>query len=119
MRSDSNDTKTPEIDERRREIALFRYGVIADLVHLEPHHRGLYAELTKKAAHEYTIPGSLRRHVAPETMRGWLRDYRRGGFDALVPRVRADQGSTRSIPLHVVDLLCQMKDDCPALSIPI
>jgi transposase InsO family protein len=118
MDTDSNDTQATETDERRREIALFRYGVIADLVHLEPHHRGLYALLAKKAEADYTIPGSLRRHVAPETMRGWLRVYRRGGFDALVPRVRADHGSTRSIPPHVVDLLCQLKDDVPDLSVP-
>jgi putative transposase len=45
--------------------------------------------------------------------------YRRGGFDALVPRPRADQGSTRSIPAAVVDLLCQLKDDEPALTIPL
>jgi hypothetical protein len=51
-------------------------------------------------------------------MRGWLRAYRRGGFDALVPRVRADHGSARSIPPHVVDLLCQLKEDSPELSIP-
>jgi putative transposase len=118
MQNDSNDPQTLDIDERRREVALFRYGVIADLVHLEPHHRGLYALLQKKAEQEFTIPGSLRRHVALETMRGWLRAYRRGGFDALVPRVRADQGSARSIPAQVVDLLCQMKEDSPELSIP-
>ena len=118
MSTASNDTHTPELDERRRETALFRYGVIADLVHLEPNHRGLYALLASKAEAEYTIPGSLRRHVAPETMRGWLRAYRRGGFDALVPRVRADHGSARSIPPHVVDMLCHLKDDTPELSIP-
>lgn len=107
----------PSHDERR-EVALFRYGIIADMVHLEVHHRGLYALLRDKAAREYTIPGSLRRRVASETIRGWLRAYRKGGFDALVPRVRADHGSTRSIPTHVVDLLCQLKDDTPALTIP-
>lgn len=118
MQDDSNDPKALDTDERRREVALFRYGVIADLVHLEPHHRGLYALLVKKGEQEFNIPGSLRRRVAPETMRGWLRAYRRGGFDALVPRVRADQGCARSIPPHVVDLLCQMKEDTPELSIP-
>jgi transposase InsO family protein len=118
MHPHPDDTLRGEPDARRREIALFRYGVIADLVHLAPHHRGLYAALEQKAAQDYTIPGSLRRHVAAETMRGWLRDYRRGGFDALVPRVRADQGNTRSIPSAVVDLLCQLKEDEPALSIP-
>ena len=118
MQTDSHPTQAPETDERRREVALFRYGVIADLVQLEPNHRGLYALLATKAKGDYTIPGSLRRHVAPETLRGWLRDYRRGGFDALVLRVRADHGSARTIPAHVVDLLCQLKDDTPGLSIP-
>jgi transposase InsO family protein len=35
-----------------------------------------------------------------------------------VPRARADQGCARSIPACVVDLLCQMKEDSPELSIP-
>jgi hypothetical protein len=81
VQTNPDDPRTLDADERRREIALFRYGVIADLVHLEPHHCGLYALLAKKAEQDFTTPGSLRRHVAPETMRGWLRAYRRGGFD--------------------------------------
>lgn len=120
MHTDSDsDSQPPQLDERRREIALFRYGVIADLVQLEPHHRGLYDRLKEKSEKDYTIPGSLRRRVAAETIRGWLRAYRRGGFDALVPRVRADQGCSRSIPPCAVDLLCQMKEDTPELSIPL
>jgi len=115
---DLRDTKVHDLDAHRRDVAVFRYGVIADLVHLPPNHRGLYALLVKKAEIDFTIPGSLRRHVAPETMRGWLRAYRRGGFDALVPRVRCDHGSARAIPPLVVDLLCQLKDDTPSLSIP-
>jgi putative transposase len=117
MPTNPNDPQARDSDERRREIALFRYGVIADLTHLEPNHRGLYALLAEKAKLDYTIPGSLRRRVAPETMRGWLRAYRRGGFDALAPRVRADHGCARTIPPCVVDVLCQLKDDTPALSI--
>jgi len=40
------------------------------------------------------------------------------GHDRL-PRQRADQGSTRSIPANVVDLLCQHKDDEPTLTVPL
>lgn len=118
MQTASNDAPARDLDAHRREVALFRYGVIADLVHLPANHRGLYALLKKKAELDHTIPGSLRRHVAAETMRGWLRDYRRGGFDALAPRVRKDHGNARAIPSLVVDLLCQLKDDTPSLSIP-
>jgi transposase InsO family protein len=105
--------------ERRQQIALFRYGVIADLVQLAPNHRGVYELLRAKAERQYDIPYSLRRRVAAETMRGWLRDYRRGGFDALLPKERSDVGSARSIPSNVVDLLCELKDAQPSLSIPL
>lgn len=117
---------TPKLDwmlasaeERRRQVALFRYGLIADLVHLSPHHRGLYKLLDDKAGRDYEIPGSPRRRVAPETIRGWLRHYRTSGFDGLVPKVRSDVGSARTIPTAVVDLLCELKDAEPDLSIPL
>lgn len=108
-----------ELDSTDQAVALFRYSLIADLTQLPPQHRGLYKLLTEKAEREYNIPGTLRRRVAAETIRGWLRAYRSGGFDALVPKQRADLGSTRSIPPAVVDLLCQLKDDEPALTIPL
>ncbi len=105
--------------ERRQQIALFRYGTIADLVQLQPHERGLYKLLEEKAAREYEIPGTLRRHVAAETLRGWLRDYRTGGFDALLPKVRSDLGAARTLPPRVVDVLCEIKDANPDWSVPL
>ena len=98
-------------------VALFRYGLIADL--LDVGRRGLYKKLRDKAARDYDIPGSTRRRVATETLRGWLRDYRRGGFDALLPKVRRDNGLTRAIPREVADLLLETKDKNRALSVPL
>jgi transposase InsO family protein len=106
------------MDEKLREqIALFRYGVIADLVHRPPGERGLLLLLKEKAAREYQIPGSRRHHVAEETMRDWLRAYRRGGFEALHPQPRSDQGHSRAIPQALADLLCNIKEEKPALSV--
>jgi transposase InsO family protein len=106
------------MDEKLREqMALFRYGVIADLVHRPPGERGLLALLKEKAAREYQIPGSFRHHVAEETIRGWLKAYRRGGFEALHPRLRSDQGHSRAIPQSLADLLCSMKEENPVLSV--
>jgi transposase len=109
----TNDTTT----DRGNEVALFRYGLIADLVHLKPGERGLYARLQQKAAQSYIIPGSRRTRVAAETIRGWLRQWREGGFDALRPKPRADQGRTRTIPQPVADLLCSIKEDNRELSV--
>ena len=106
------------IDDKTREaIALFRYGVIADLLHREAGQRGLYALLNEKAQREYEIPGTRRVRVAAETIRGWLSVYRDGGFDALRPKPRRDEGQPRAIAQEIADLLCQIKEETPALSI--
>jgi len=107
-------TDTPD----RQAIALFRYGLIADLIHLPAGSRGLYARLREKAAADYSIPGSKRIRVAPETLRHWLKDWRRGGFDALLPKGRADQGRSRALPQTLADALMSLKEERPHLSIP-
>jgi putative transposase len=109
--------KTEATTDRRDDVALFRYGLIADLTHMEPGEAGMYARLKEKALHRYAIPGSHRTAVAAETMRGWLRAWRKGGFDALRPKPRADQGRARAIPQEVTDLLCTIKEDKRELSV--
>lgn len=104
-------------DKTREQMALFRYGLIADLVHREQSEKGLYPLLREKAERVYEIPGSRRTRVAAETIRDWLVAYRRGGFDALRPQVRRDQGRARAIPQQIADLLCQIKDETPTLPV--
>lgn len=105
-------------DKKRRDaVALFRYGLIADLLHWPRGKRGLGEMIAKKTARDHEIPGSRRCRVAPETIRDWLKDYRRGSFDGLLPKVRRDQGQARAVPQQVADLLCMLKEDKPALSV--
>jgi transposase InsO family protein len=98
-------------------VALFRYGLIADLLHLPPGDRTLHRRLREKAEREYDIPGSPRRRVAAETLRDWLYAYRRGGFDALKPRPRSDTGHGRALPQAVADQLCALKEAHPTFSV--
>jgi putative transposase len=102
----------------RQALALFRYGLIAEFIQLPAGSRGLYARLRDKARADYTIPGSTRTRVSPETLRHWLKDYRRGGFDALLPKGRADRGRSRALPQAVADALVSLKEEQPRLSIP-
>lgn len=104
-------------DATREQIALFRYGLIADLIHRSEGERGLYARLREKSERTYIIPGSRRTRVAVETMRDWLMAYRRGGFDALRPQPRRDLGRARAIPQEIADRLSSIKEENPALSV--
>jgi hypothetical protein len=72
---------TEPTDVRDPQIALFRYGLIADLLHRDLGERGLYAQLREKASRTYTIPGTRRSRIAAETIRDWLQAWRKGGFE--------------------------------------
>ena len=108
---------TEPTDDLRQAVALFRYGVIADLVHLPVGTPGTGALLRAKAARSYVIPGSTRTRVAVETMRGWIKDYRRGGFEALHPKPRGDRGKPRRLPGEVAERLIALKSDHPHWSV--
>lgn len=108
--------KDTDTDDRH-EIALFRYGLIADLVHQPPGTPGLYKRLEEKASKDYRIPGSNRTRIAAETLRDWLKRYRKGGFEALMPKRRADRGHSRRLPPEAIDLLLAIKENYPKLSV--
>jgi len=42
-------------NELKQQVALFRYGLIADIVCLEPGTKGIYDKLKEKASHHVTI----------------------------------------------------------------
>ena len=101
-----------------QEVALFRYGLIAEFVHQPPGTPGLYARLQEKAEREYAIPGTSRTRVAAETLRDWIKRYRhQGGFEALLPKPRSDRGQSRSLPAAVAEALIAAKEEQPKLSV--
>ena len=106
-------------DDLRQAIALFRYGVIADLVHLPLGTKGIGDKLRDKAGQPYTIPGTDRTRVAADTIRGWIKLYRDGGFDALYPKPRTDRGQPRRLPPEVAEHLVALKTENPACSVRI
>lgn len=98
-------------------VALFRYGLIAEFLHQPANQPGLYNRLRHKASQDYQIPGSLRRRVAAETLRHWIKDYKRGGIDALKPKPRNDLGRSRALPQPLADQLLSLKEEQPHLSV--
>ena len=103
-------------EQLRQAVALFRYGLIADLAQLAPGARGIGTKLREKAAKTHAIPGTRRTRVAVETMRGWLKAYRRGGFEALYPKRRADLGRPRRMAAEVAEALVAIKTEHPGYS---
>ncbi len=109
MKNDDNDLK--------QQVALFRYGLISDIVCLEPGTKGIYCKLKEKAARNYTIPGSSRDRIRAETFRDWIKNYRKDGFDALFPKTRTDKGTSRTLTTEIEDILIEIKENNLKLSV--
>lgn len=106
------------MDESLREqIALFRYGVISELVSrpLAPGEKTRL--LVAISEREWTIPGTHRRTIARETARDWVAHYEAMGLDGLKPRPRSDKGTSRVLPEPVQDLLLSLRRERPKASV--
>lgn len=96
--------------ERARAIGFLRYSVIREAAdeRLSTKHRGrLVREL---AGSEHVGPFGDPVRMSRETIDRWIRDWRRGGFDALVPNPRRVQPRT---PAEVLDLAAALKREVP------
>jgi putative transposase len=111
---------SPEIEPGRDpqdlndEIALFRYGLVAQLVHAPPDQGHQEQVLREIAAKTYTIPGSARKRVSLTTLRRYLKSYQEKGFDALRPSPREDAGQPRAFPPDVLDKAIALREEQPA-----
>ena len=108
-------TMKDTINDYRKDVALFRFGMISEALHLPPDKVAPY--LKQQSEREVTIPGSNRRKVAVTTMRSWIRAYRKAGFDGLMPKRRKDRGSIRKMPGDVVETLLAIRRENMDLSV--
>ncbi|MBC8422836.1 DDE-type integrase/transposase/recombinase [bacterium] len=104
-------------EKQREEIAVFRYGVVTELVAgpLAPGEKEKI--LNRQAARRWTIPYSDRGTIGRTTIRDWAAAYEAMGFPGLKPRHRKDAGAARALPDDVQDLLLAMKRERPRASV--
>ena len=106
----------PSEEERRTQIALFRYGLIAALLNRP---LGTGRDRRPLPGHRHpNSPDSLstRTHVDEETAWRYLQAYRRGGFEALKPKPRSDGGQSRRIPPEILAKAIALREEVPSRS---
>jgi putative transposase len=96
--------------ERARLIGLFRYQLIreaADPVHSTKARGRLVRAIADR---EHTDPFGRRIRVSRQSLDRWIRDWRVGGFDALVPNPRQ---ATPRTPAEVLELAVALRRENP------
>jgi putative transposase len=99
-------------EERRTEIALFRYTLILPLLR-EPSARARQQMRRNLAAVVYDLPHSNRQRISVTTLRRWESRYRAGGFEALKPQPRSDRGQPRAVSPETLDRAEALKREQP------
>ncbi|WDL96760.1 helix-turn-helix domain-containing protein [Alicyclobacillus sp. ALC3] len=99
-------------DEMRRQIALFRYRLIAPLLQQSP--RGAQkAMLEATVKQTYTLPNGEVRQFSERTLERYLASYRKDGLDALYPEKRADHSRPRVLPQSVIERAIALRKEQP------
>ncbi len=98
-------------DHRRREIALFRYGLIREPADPELSLAERGRLVRQLAGREHRGPDGEWTMVGRSTLDRWIRAYRAGGFDALVPATRRRQPVC---DVELLDLAVKLKRERPA-----
>ncbi len=103
--------------EKQQEIALMRYGAIAPLIagldENYPSKTAFYTEVSNKGI---TGPDGRVHHYAPATIEKWYLDYQNHGFDALIPKSRADAGMSRKLDDDLQEQIRYFKTNYPRMS---
>ncbi len=98
------------VDDRRNAIALFRYSLIREAADpaLSPRQRG--ALVRALAERDHVGPDGQRVRLARGTLDRWIRDWRQGGFAALLPRRHTQGLRTAEVLLN---LAVELKQEAP------
>ena len=113
-----NPQTKPDLHERQIATALFRYGLIAGLIHEAPGQSQQEQCLREIAAKHYEIPYSTRTRVSVSALRRYLKQYRAGGFEALHPHTRSDAGQPRAFSPEVLAQVISLRETQPDRTTP-
>ncbi len=104
------------IYNEKHDIALMRYSAIAPAVNdTLPDGQSLRAFFADAAAHPYLLPNGQTKKFTSATIERWYRQYKKGGFDALVPSGRKDAGKSRCLDDEAKEFIRYMKENYPRM----
>ena len=100
----------------KRAVALMRYQIISAYLALDPPRGQRRAFLDKLAQKTWQHPDGRQVSFSAETLRAWIRRYRRGGLQALEDALHPKRGVQVLTPEHV-KLFINLKKKIPERSL--
>lgn len=103
-------------NDARQKIALFRYGILAPVISGTYDENKSIKEFFRDAAKRtYTNPRGEEIKVSAATLERWYYNYRKCGFDALIPERRSDTGKPRRLDDDLMEQIRYLKKEYPRI----
>ena len=107
-------------EEQQKEIAVFRFGVIHDLVGgvvLAPGEKERL--IREKCERKWSIPHSGKTRLTRSTILRWVEAYQKSGgrLESLYPKKRSDRGRSRAIDEETGAALLTLRKKMPASTV--
>lgn len=107
-------------EEQKRQVAIFRFGVIHDFVGGVRLDRGDQQKLLReKCERKYSIPFSQRTRLTRSTVLRWIKRYREsnGRLESLYPPDRSDRGVSRGLDEETALALIHLRKELPKVAV--
>ena len=108
-------------EDRKKEIAVFRFGVIHEFVGGAVLDYGEQERLLgEKCARKWQIPFSNRTRISRGAMLSWIKQYKESGgrLESLYPKDREDREKSRAIDDHTAENLISLRKSMPRATVP-
>lgn len=108
-------------EEKKKEVAVFRFAVIHDLVN------GIYLDhgeqerlVREKCDRKWPIPHSTKTRISRSTILRWVRLYKasNGKLESLYPGKRSDCGRSRALDEETALSLIRTREELPKATVP-
>ncbi len=105
----------------KKEVALFRFSVISDIVSTKTLDYGEQAQIIReKCARRWMIPFSEKTHIGRSCILRWLRLYKQsnGKIESLYPKQRSDIGKSRALDEETCLNIIRLRKEIPTSTVP-
>jgi len=102
--------------EQNREIAGFRYSLIAELTNENLSSLEIRKLIREKAGRTYQIPYSTKTRITVKSLKNWLSRFKSNGIEGLMPKVRDDYGISKNLTQEEQDFFIDYLSKRPYLT---
>ena len=99
-------------ETERKEIALFRYSILSPLISGTWEGEGsIHSFFRHVSTKTFNYPDGTDTKVAASTVERWYYQYKKHGFDGLLPKRRADIGKSRKLDEDIKEQIKYLKEE--------